>query len=288
MDVKHLEIWLKLVRFMIVTVGFGIATIVVNCQFQQREVDIKEMEMLGKFVDHAIDGVVAKRQRFAEYFATVSRSKDVRNRWEKYKKKIDVQFQRIENEVQRIENEADELKKQKEQERKEAEALRKELAKTKILVKKKNTLAKSEIIKLQNEISQQQRKLNEVQAAAFEREDKLARVKAQLNEAKAEITYPTQRIQGQAPPKSGWVYLGEFDSSEYIWRKTNWNIDRKSEPKSLEGKTLRVSVDAVNVRNSGDPWAQVLDVMKLNSAIHVESIEEWEDTGYFWAKGTYY
>ena len=287
MDDKRVELWLKLGRFLIGTVVLGIATFAVNSQIQKREVDIKEMEMLGKFVDHAIDGNVAVRQRFAEYFATVSRSKDIRDRWEKYKKKVDAEFQRIENE-------AAELKKQKEQEMKGAETLRQQLAKAQIRVdmlasqlKNKNTLAKDQINELENQINQQQRMLKEVQAAAFEREDKLAGVQAQLNEAKAEITYPTQRIQRQVSPKSGWVYLGEFDSIANIWRKTNWNIARESKPESLKGKTIRVSVDAVNVRNSGDPWAAVLDVMKLNSTVHVESIEEWENTDYFWAKVTY-
>ena len=84
--------------------------------------------------------------------------------------------------------------------------------------------------------------------------------------------------------KKGWVYLGEFDTSKNAWIKTYWDIGRQSLPESLMGKTIRVSVEAVNVRNSGDPWAEVLDGMKLNAAAHVNEIDEWEKTGYFRAK----
>ena len=287
MNEKHIELWLKLGQFLIGTVVLGVATLAVNSQIQKREVEIKEMEMLGKFVEHAINDNVAVRQRFANYFATVSRSEDFRDRWGKYKKKIDVEFQMREIETA-------ELKKQKEQEEKKAEELRQKLAEAKVQEKlltiqlqEKNTLPDVDRRRLESQKIEQEIMLKEVQAAVFERDAKLASVRAQLEDAKAEITYPEQRIQQQVISKSGWVYLGEFDTSEKIWIKTYWSIDRKSSPESLEGKSIRVSVDAVNVRNNGDPWAEILDVMKLNSTVRVDKVDEWGSSGYFWARIIY-
>lgn len=287
MDEKRIELLLKLGQFLIGTVALGIATFAVNSQIQKREVEIKEMEMLGKFVEHAINDNVAVRQRFAEYFATVSRSEDFRGRWGKYKKIIDDEFQDVENKTA-------ELKEKKEQEEKKVETLHQELTKIKEQeeklarqLKEKNTLAASKIKELESRKIEQQKKLKKVQAAVFERDVKLAGVRAQLADAEAEITYPEQRIQRQVATKSGWVYLGEYDTSKKSWIKTYWSISRKSTPESLKGKTIRVSVEAVNVRNDGNPWADILGDMKLNTPAQVNDIEEWGNTGYFWANITY-
>ena len=194
MDDKRIELWLKLGQFLIGTVVLGIATFAVNSQIQKREVEIKEMEMLGKFVEHAINGNVAVRQRFAEYFATVSRSEEFRNRWNKYKGKIDLEFEKEENI-------AAELKRQKIKEEKKVEELYRKITEIKKeeeiytnLLQKKDSLAKSEIKKLEELKIEQQNQLNEVQEAALERASKLDKVQVKLKKANAKIIYPELKM----------------------------------------------------------------------------------------------
>jgi len=259
MDEKQVNLWLKLGQFLIGTVGIGLVTIYINYQIQEREIEIKEMETLGKFVELAINDNVAVRQRFAEYFSTVSRSEDLRKRWAVYSDILNEEFRA--EEIKTVE-----INQQKEEEEKKLAALREQL---------------EEAVRTAND---KQKILQMVE----QQDSKIAALQAQLKEAKAEITYPEQRATRQDLPRSGWVYLGEFDKDKNLWVTAYVNVGRKDTPKSLEGKTVQVTANALNVRASGDPWAKVLDVMKSNAFFQVEEIDEWGSTGYFWARISYY
>ena len=98
MDDKKLELWLNFWKFLLGTFLIGVLTAVVNWQIQSREIDLKdreiilkdkeaefrEMQRLGEFVKHALAENVAIRNRFAQYFSTVTRSKELRERWVEY------------------------------------------------------------------------------------------------------------------------------------------------------------------------------------------------------------
>jgi len=128
MDDKRFELWMKLGQFVIGTVVLGIATAAVNWQIQTRQVEIKELEQLGKFVEHALDENLTVRRRFADYFATVSQSDKFRERWTKYKEKIDAELLQVTNKARQIE-------KRQQEELAEKLALKKQLQDTQVQVR---------------------------------------------------------------------------------------------------------------------------------------------------------
>jgi len=68
---ERLKIWVGLVKFLLGTFALGLVTTLINKEFQEREIELKELEQLGKFVEHAIQEDIGIRKRFAEYFSKV-------------------------------------------------------------------------------------------------------------------------------------------------------------------------------------------------------------------------
>ena len=99
----------NLVRLLLGTTVVGIFIAFLNYQIQNREVEIKELEQLGKFIEHALNENIAVRQRFAVYFATVSRSEKMRDRWKKYKIVVDNEEKETKDRVERLEKEISEI-----------------------------------------------------------------------------------------------------------------------------------------------------------------------------------
>lgn len=288
MDEKRFELWLRLGQFLIGTVVLGLATAVVNWQIQTRQVEIQEIEQLGKFVEHAIDENLTVRQRFADYFATVSQSETFRERWEMYKSKID-------KELEKIEAKAKELEKKKEVEIAEKAELLKQLQNTQEQVQdleaswqNRVSLNEEERKKLQIKMEEQEATIRKAQAAALERDQKLALLQSTIQAAESELTYTRRNDRVQVPTsKQGWVYLGEFDISSKKWINRYWNIGINVYPESLVGQNIQVTATAINVRNDSNPWSQEIGNLKRNAIVFVEKIERWGLTGYYWAKVTY-
>ena len=95
-----LQIWLNFVEFLLGTVAIGVISAVINYSIQRRkikqqetearrEIELKELEQLGQFVEHALSDRLVIRERFATYFATVVTSPEARNRWNDYRKILD-------------------------------------------------------------------------------------------------------------------------------------------------------------------------------------------------------
>ena len=80
----RLKEWLGFFKFFFGTFILGLATFLVNKDIQNREVEIKEQEQIAKYIEHAIHDNVGIRLRFAQYFANVTRSEVLRQRWESY------------------------------------------------------------------------------------------------------------------------------------------------------------------------------------------------------------
>jgi len=109
MDNERLQIWLNFSKFILGSVVLGSITLMVNSRIQEREVEIKEMEQLGTFVDKAIDDSVYIRRRFAKYFSTVTRSKEIRGRWEIYAAAIEAEFEEKEEAKNKLDAEKADL-----------------------------------------------------------------------------------------------------------------------------------------------------------------------------------
>ena len=99
----RLKILLSFVKFGLGTIALGLITISINRAIQYREIEIKEQDQIGQFLEHALDKDVGVRQRFAQYFATVTRSEVLRERWKKYSKIINKEYNEKEEELQKQE-----------------------------------------------------------------------------------------------------------------------------------------------------------------------------------------
>ena len=280
MTEKRVDMLIRLGQFLIGTVVVGIATLYINSQIQQREVEVKELEQLGKFVEQAIDENPAVRQRFAYYFATVSRSELARERWRAYKAIVDA-------EVREAEQNKEELKRQKATAEEEAKRKEEELQK-----------ARAMIVQLQQKAQgradpQLDKKLDELkvaQAKQTEAEQHVANLQVQLQAARDQLQY-TRRAPAVDVVASGWVYLGEYDAEAKSWGRRYFNIASDVPPQNLKGTSLQVLAVAVNVRsdmpNAFGQNASGVDVIKQGALVEVAEVRQWSSTGFTWARVQY-
>jgi len=90
----RLEYWklrIDVAKFVAGTVLLGLLGHYANSAFKERELSLKEreserleMELFGKYVEHALAENVGTRERFARYFFSVTRTPELRQRWEMY------------------------------------------------------------------------------------------------------------------------------------------------------------------------------------------------------------
>ena len=76
---------LSFFQFILGTVVVGIFGTVINHQIQTREVEIKEQELIFKNLPAVLSTNPADKQLMAQFYATVTRSDDIRNRWIAYR-----------------------------------------------------------------------------------------------------------------------------------------------------------------------------------------------------------
>jgi len=81
---ERLQIWVGFAKFFLGTFAIGVATLLINSEIQDREIELKEMDQLGKFVSHALTEDVGVRLRFAQYFSSVTRSEGLKKGWTDY------------------------------------------------------------------------------------------------------------------------------------------------------------------------------------------------------------
>ena len=96
MDDKEFEIEKKRLqhsreKFWVGSVALVLLASIINYQIQQRELDLKQLEEENRHLSQFINQIVSEdpqvRVIVAEYFETVSLSKDARNRWSDYSTK---------------------------------------------------------------------------------------------------------------------------------------------------------------------------------------------------------
>ncbi|MCP4874100.1 MAG: hypothetical protein GY896_01325 [Gammaproteobacteria bacterium] len=299
MDDKRFEQLVSVAKFLIGTVVLGGTTTAINYhiqkrqietnyQIQQREIETNELEQLGKFIDHAIDENVAVRQRFAEYFATVSRSEEARTLWVDYKVKLDQEQTQIEAKEESLQKQKDnEAAKVQETEKLFSEALKR----VAVLEKSVGELSSGqEAENLISDLNKQRRELENAQIAQFEAEQRIATLALELDATKQQLQYPTRKPVGDKL-KSGWVYIGNFDTETVAWTNTYFDIPPDFPPEALKNQNLIVSAAALNVR-SGMPGitgknAPAIDALKQGAIVQVIEAKSWFNTGFTWARVTY-
>ena len=93
MEKEKFNQWMSILKFLIVTVGFGYISLSVSTSIQTREIAIKELDQIGKYVDMAVTENIGTRKRFAEYFATVTRSEELKALWKDYERKVNKDYE---------------------------------------------------------------------------------------------------------------------------------------------------------------------------------------------------
>lgn len=108
MENEKLKIFLDFSQFVVGTIGLGLVSTNINYHIQNREITIKEQASIGQFVQQALQEDVGVRRRFAKYFATVTRSDEMRQRWAAYSDTIEVEFNKKKEEKESLEKKAKE------------------------------------------------------------------------------------------------------------------------------------------------------------------------------------
>jgi hypothetical protein len=91
----------------------------------------------------------------------------------------------------------------------------------------------------------------------------------------------------------GWAYLGHYVAGRNEWKTRYFDFNIDTDPQELEGKsiTVRERTGALNVR-AGMPtpegaFRKVVDVLHPGTRANVHEVQEWQSTGYTWARITY-
>lgn len=99
MSEEKLKIWIDLAKFFLGTVVLGLVSTSINASFQDREISLKEQDHLAKFTQEALNQNPAHRKRLADFFASVTQSKDLRTGWKKYQKLVNEEVIEVKKEL---------------------------------------------------------------------------------------------------------------------------------------------------------------------------------------------
>jgi len=92
-SIDRLSIWLSFTKFILGSFVLGATGILINSEFQSRELSLKEQEHLATFTKLALHEDVGVRRKLAQYFATVTQSDKLRSGWERYEKIVSEEFE---------------------------------------------------------------------------------------------------------------------------------------------------------------------------------------------------
>lgn len=127
-DVERLKLRYGFWKFLLGTVFLGILTAALNFTIKnheaaqkakdlerealqkEREIESKELDQVGKYIDHALTENVGTRERFAHYFARVTRSSEMQKLWTVYWNEVKAEKEKKEQEEKTLEQKETELK----------------------------------------------------------------------------------------------------------------------------------------------------------------------------------
>lgn len=93
---------LSFIQFVLGTVVLGLFAAYINHQIQTREVEIKEQELIAKNLPTVLGNNSADNLRMAQFYATVTRSREIRERWIEYRGELKKDIELAKAEAARI------------------------------------------------------------------------------------------------------------------------------------------------------------------------------------------
>jgi hypothetical protein len=250
MEKEKFNQWMSILKFLIVTVGFGYISLSVSTSIQTREIAIKELDQIGKYVDMAVTENIGTRKRFAEYFATVTRSEELKALWKDYERKVNKDYE-------------------EEQKKKQAEE-----------AKAKNLEA--EIAQL-DEIPKRMDKEMELAKTYAE----LNNIKQELS---VKPSYVQQREPVQLPGAGWvYLGEYDKGAKKWITVYYNIDRKQAPNDllgKNLQVTSLAVNVRE-SMPSLFGTFGSVIDNLKNGTEITVNRIQEWQNSGYMWAAVSY-
>lgn len=98
MSEERFKAWITFWQFVLGTVVVGVFSTIISHQIQTREIEIKEQESNAKLLEQALQEDIGIRRRLSQYFANVTRSTELRERWGEYAKVIEVEYEETKDE----------------------------------------------------------------------------------------------------------------------------------------------------------------------------------------------
>ena len=96
-ELRRLEIWIGFWKFVLSTVVVGIFGTIINYHIQRKKLELdkqqREQENLGKFIEQALDENLEARIRFGHYFASLTVSKELRQKWKTYHAELRAEYE---------------------------------------------------------------------------------------------------------------------------------------------------------------------------------------------------
>ena len=84
---------LSFTQFILGTVVLGVFGTIINNQIQTREIEIKEQEQISKNLGTVLSTNPADKLLMAQFYATVTRSNDIRERWRIYRNELKIEIE---------------------------------------------------------------------------------------------------------------------------------------------------------------------------------------------------
>ena len=250
MEKEKFDQWMSIFKFLIVTVGFGYISLSVNTSIQTREIEIKELEQVGKYVDMAVTENVGTRKRFAEYFATVTRSEELKALWKDYEKKVNKDYE--------------EEQKKKQAEEAKAKKLEAEIAKLDEIPKR---------IDKEMELAKTYAELNNIK-----------------QELSVKSSYAQHRGPAQLSGAGWvYLGEYDKSAKKWIKVYYNIDRKQEPNDllgKNLQVTSLAVNVRE-SMPSTFGALGSVIDNLKNGTEITVSRIQEWQNSGYMWAAVSY-
>ncbi len=250
-----------------------------------KQLEIKELEQLVKNADQVFNKSTADSKDIVLFFATVSRSDGVRDRWQTYLVLLENREATKREQLEKI-NQDIELKVAAEEQMQQAEQ-----AKILALEAEKRGAAASEQARLEREIENQRAEIEKLVARRSEEELALSVQQAQAKVILSDITLSREQATVALNVRTGWIYLGAYDDQQAQWNTSYVNLPRNSKPENLENKRLSVAAASLNVR-AGMPstfgsFRKVIDVVNQSAVVEILEVERWQSTDYVWARIRY-
>jgi tetratricopeptide (TPR) repeat protein len=93
MNTEILKTWLDFIKWAVGSVAVVIAVKIIDAGFQDREINVREMDHYLKYMTYITnDKQVGELRSIAEFYKTISISKPVRERWEAYYVIVDARY----------------------------------------------------------------------------------------------------------------------------------------------------------------------------------------------------